>query len=118
MEEPEGKKRAALKAWFASNEGPQSLFAGRILPFEEKAALIWGQLMAEAKAGGRPQSALDTIVAAIVQANGCVIVTDNERDFHGIEIINPPSRKCDLKQLPVKLLNQREPSPLNISNAW
>jgi predicted nucleic acid-binding protein len=89
LEKPEGKKRAALKVWFASNEGPQSLFAGRILPFEEKAALIWGQLMAEGKAVGRPRSALDTIVAAIAQANGCVVVTDNERDFHGIEIINP-----------------------------
>lgn len=45
--------------------------------------------MARGKATGRPRSALDTIVAAIAQSNGCIVVTDNERDFHGVEIINP-----------------------------
>lgn len=45
--------------------------------------------MAEERATGRPRSALDTIVAAIAQSNGCVVVTDNERDFKGIEMINP-----------------------------
>jgi toxin FitB len=89
LEKPAGKKRAAVEAWFAGNEGPQSLFAGRILPFDEKAALIWGELMARGKATGRPRSALDTIVAAIAQSNSCIVVTDNERDFHGIDIINP-----------------------------
>lgn len=89
LEKPAGKKRAALETWFAGNEGPQSLFAGRIFPFDEKAALIWGKLMAQGKASGRPQSALDTIVAAIAQSRECIVVTDNERDFHGIEIINP-----------------------------
>jgi predicted nucleic acid-binding protein len=45
--------------------------------------------MAQGKAAGRQRSALDTIVAAIAQANSCIVVTDNERDFHGVEIINP-----------------------------
>lgn len=89
LEKPPGKKRAALETWFGGREGPRSLFAGRILPFDEKAALIWGELMAEGSATGRPRSALDTIVAAIAQSNGCVVVTDNERDFKGIEMINP-----------------------------
>lgn len=89
LEKPAGKKRVGLEAWFAGNEGPRALFAGRILSFDEKAALIWGELMAQGKASGRPRSALDTIVAAIAQSNGCIVVTDNERDFHGVEIINP-----------------------------
>lgn len=89
LEKPAGKKRATLEAWFAGNEGPQSLFAGRILAFDEKAALIWGELMAHGKATGRPRSALDMILAAVAQSNGCIVVTDNERDFQGIEIINP-----------------------------
>jgi len=89
LEKPKGQKRAALEAWFAGNEGPQSLFAGRILPFDEKAALNWGELMASGKAVGRPRSALDTIVAAIANTNSCIVVTDNEKNFHGIEIINP-----------------------------
>lgn len=89
LEKPAGKKRVALETWFAGNEGPQSLFAGRILPFDEKAALAWGELMAQGKAAGRPRSALNTIVAAIAQSNSCIVVTDNERDFHGVKIINP-----------------------------
>ncbi|UYZ10876.1 type II toxin-antitoxin system VapC family toxin (plasmid) [Agrobacterium salinitolerans] len=89
LEKPAGKKRAALETWFAGTEGPRALFAGRILSFDEKAALIWGELMAQGKAAGRPRSALDTIVAAIAQSNGCIVVTDNERDFQGVETINP-----------------------------
>ena len=32
---------------------------------------------------------LDTIIAAIAKANDCVVVTDNEKDFEGVEFINP-----------------------------
>jgi predicted nucleic acid-binding protein len=60
-----------------------------VLPFDEKAALVWAKLMADGKARGRPRSALETIIAAVAQANECVVVTDNERDFDGVEIINP-----------------------------
>jgi predicted nucleic acid-binding protein len=89
LEKPRGKKRAALDAWFAGPEGPQSLFAGRILPFDDKAGLIWAQLMAEGKAAGRPRSGLDMIVAAVAGANDCMVVTDNEKDFAGIQFVNP-----------------------------
>lgn len=89
LKKPRGKKRDALDAWFSGPEGPQVLFAGRILPFDDKAGMIWARLMAEGKAAGRPRSALDMIIAAIAQANGCVIVTDNEKDFAGLEIVNP-----------------------------
>jgi toxin FitB len=89
LEKPKGKKRSTLEAWFAGPEGPQALFAGRVLSFDEKAGLVWASLMASGKAKGRPRSALDTIIAAIAEANGCVVVTDNEKDFQGIDIINP-----------------------------
>jgi toxin FitB len=69
--------------------GPQSLFAGRILAFDKKAVLIWAVLMAHGKATGRLRSALDVILAAVAQSNDGIVVTDNERDFQGIEIINP-----------------------------
>ena len=39
-----------------------------------KADLIWGELMAQGKATGPPRSA---------------VVTDNEREFQGIEIVKP-----------------------------
>ena len=86
---PAGKRRARLETWFAGPEGPQSLFAGRVLAFDEKAGLAWARLMAEGKAKGRPRSALDTIIAAVADANGCVVVTGNEKDFVGVEVVNP-----------------------------
>ena len=89
MEKPAGRKRDQLEAWFTGSEGPPALFAGRVLPFDEKAALVWARLMAEGKAQGRSRSALDTIIAAIAEANECIVVTDNEKDFIGVETFNP-----------------------------
>lgn len=89
LEKPRGKRRDALEAWFLGPEGPQELFAGRILSFDDKAALIWARLMADGKAAGRPRSALDMIIAAVAGANDCMVITDNEKDFVGLEIINP-----------------------------
>ncbi|MHB8886731.1 MAG: PIN domain-containing protein [Methylovirgula sp.] len=89
LEKPKGKKRSSLETWFAGPEGPQALFAGRVLSFDEKAGLVWARLMADGKARGRPRSALDTIIAAIAETNECVVVTGNEKDFEGIDLINP-----------------------------
>ena len=89
LELPEGRRRDRLDAWFAGPDGPLALFGPRVLPFDAAAALIWARLMAEGKALGRPRSALDTIIAATAIANGCVVVTDNARDFAGIETLNP-----------------------------
>src|SRR5258708_23781962 len=89
LEKPAGKRRTRLEAWFSGPEGPQALFAGRVLAFDEAGALIWARLMAAGKAAGRPRSALDTIVAAVAEANGCVVVTNNEKDFADVEFINP-----------------------------
>ena len=60
---------------------------GRRLP--DAAALAWARLMADGTATGRPRSALDTMIAAIAETNGLVVATDNERDFVGVETINP-----------------------------
>lgn len=89
LEKPAGRKREALDAWFAGPEGPQALFAGRILPFDDRAGLIWARLMADGKIAGRPRSGLDMIVAAVADANNCVVVTDNEKDFAGLQFVNP-----------------------------
>lgn len=89
LEKPAGRKRNALDAWFTGPEGPQALFAGRILPFDERAGLFWARLMAEGTAKGRARNGLDMIIAAVAAANDCVVVTDNERDFAGLDVINP-----------------------------
>lgn len=89
LEKPSGKRRRELESWFASPDGPPALFNGRILSFDEPAAIGWARLMAEGTARGRPRSALDMIIAAIAEANDCVMVTANEKDFVGLQIINP-----------------------------
>jgi hypothetical protein len=94
LEKPAGKKRRDLERWLSGPEGPQALFAGRVLPFDEKAGLVWARLMAEGTATGQPRSPLDMIVAAIAAANDCLVVTDNdatdnENPFAGLKIVNP-----------------------------
>jgi predicted nucleic acid-binding protein len=89
LEKPASKRRDELEDWFIGPEGPPALFAGRVLPFDEAAALIWARFMADGKAAGRPGSALDTIIAAVAEANGCIVVTDNEKDLADVEFINP-----------------------------
>lgn len=89
LELPSGRRRDRLDAWFSGPEGPSSLFAGRVLSFDDKAGLVWARLMAEGTAKGKPRSALDTIIAAVAEANDCVVVTDNEKHFPDIEIFNP-----------------------------
>jgi predicted nucleic acid-binding protein len=89
LEKPAGRKRDQLEQWFTGPEGPQALFAGRILAFDEKAGLVWARLMADGKTNGRPRSGLGMIIAAVAEANECVVATDNEKDFEGIEFFNP-----------------------------
>jgi predicted nucleic acid-binding protein len=36
------------------------------------------RLMADGRAKGRLRSALDAIIAAVAEANECIVVTDNE----------------------------------------
>ena len=89
LEKPAGKKRAALEQWFSGPMGLRAIFAGRVLSFDEKAALVWARLMSAGTAKGRSRSALDMIIAAVAEANGCTVVTDNEKDFVGIPFVNP-----------------------------
>ena len=59
------------------------------LAFDAAAGLVWAKLMADGTAAGRPRSALDMIIAAVALANDCVVVTDNERHFAGLDFVNP-----------------------------
>ena len=89
LELPRGRRRRQLEDWYSGPEGPLALFPGRVLPFDEKAALIWARLMSEGTAKGKPRSALDMMVAAVAEASKCIVVTDNEKHFQGIDILNP-----------------------------
>ena len=90
LQSPEGHRCRRLELWFTGLEGPLQSFAGRILPFDEPAALLWARLMAEGSKAGRPRSALDMMIAAIAEASECIVVTYNERHSQGaLEILNP-----------------------------
>ena len=87
---PEGHKRRQLELWFSGAEGPLESFGSRVLPFDDRAALLWARLMAEGTKAGRPRSALDMMIAAIAEANGCIVVTYNEKHFHAaVQVLNP-----------------------------
>jgi hypothetical protein len=75
LEKPAGKRREKLERWFSGPEGPPALFAGRVLPFDEKAGFVWAGLIAE---GRQP-----------AEANDSVVVTDNEQDFASLRIVSP-----------------------------
>lgn len=86
---PAGRKFDSLKKWFDGPEGPLVLFDGRILPFDTRSSIEWAKLITEGAARGRPRSQLDMILAAIAVTNDCIVVTDNEKDFAGLNFINP-----------------------------
>jgi toxin FitB len=85
VEKPTGRKKRDLLRWFASPTGPRSLFAGRILPLDEAAALQWAEFLAEGRRAGRPRSAVDMQIAAIAKVNGCTIVTRNVAHFAPVQ---------------------------------
>ncbi|MCC6918982.1 MAG: PIN domain-containing protein [Alphaproteobacteria bacterium] len=86
---PAGRKRQSLESWFEGQKGPLALFEGRILAFDTNASLAWACVVAEGFAMGRPRSGFDAMIAAIAVANDCVVVTNNERHFQGLPVINP-----------------------------
>jgi predicted nucleic acid-binding protein len=86
---PPSKRRREMETWFTGAVGPQQFFRDRLLSFDEKAALVWGRLMSNGVKAGRPRSPVDMIVAAVAEANNCILVTDNEKHFAGLKFINP-----------------------------
>lgn len=90
LQKPDGRKRRELEAWYAGPLGPKALFQNRVLAFDQAAAEAWAELMAEGHRQGAPRSAIDMIIAAVAQANGCVVATANDRHFVGaVDCFNP-----------------------------
>ena len=85
----EGRKLTSLETWFAGPDGPAQLFAGRIFPFDGAAALIWARIMVDAKNQGLTLNGTDMMIAAIAEANGCIVVTGISSDFPTVPFLNP-----------------------------
>lgn len=86
---PSGRRRGRFEAWLFELVHEQ--FAGRILSFDGEAALLFGQILAAARARGRPTDAGDAQIAAVARLHGMAVATRDVSDFEplGVTIINP-----------------------------
>ena len=66
-------------------------FDGRILAFDDRAAAIWGEIMAAGDQAGHPQPALDAQIAAVARRHDLMLATRNTRDFRDMDLalVNP-----------------------------
>jgi toxin FitB len=85
---PAGKRRTGL---LDAIETTLSVFSDRILPYDEPAARICGEIQASRRAGGAPLSVEDGMIAAICRHHGAALATRNLKDFAnlGISLLNP-----------------------------
>ena len=85
----QARERGELQAWLDEQLVPQ--FGDRILPFDQRAARIFGNIAAEARRRRKTRPLLDSLIAAIALAHDCAIVTRNRADFTGLDltIVNP-----------------------------
>jgi tRNA(fMet)-specific endonuclease VapC len=63
------------------------LGALEVLPFEAPADSVYGVLRARLEQAGQPIGGNDLLIAAQVIALGCILVTDNEREFARVDEI-------------------------------
>jgi predicted nucleic acid-binding protein len=68
-----------------------SLFANRILPFGERSAAAYAQVVTAANAAGNPIDFADAAIGAIALEHNFILATRNERDFKGtsVKLLNP-----------------------------
>jgi toxin FitB len=86
---PEGRRRLALvaaaEAMFADD------FEGRVLPFDEVAAVHYAEIVATHRREGRPIEAFDAQIAATARVAGTELATRDTGDFAGcgLTLVNP-----------------------------
>jgi len=74
---------SALRAWLT---GVRAAFAGRILPFTERSAMLCAAIHVP-----NPHAERDAMIAATALAHGMTLVTRNVDDFAGtgVQLLNP-----------------------------
>ena len=79
--DPEGARR--LLTWLT---GLEAMYAERILPVDQRTAILWGELSAD-----RSRPVVDTLLAATAIAHDLTLVTRNVKDFSGlgVKLLNP-----------------------------
>ena len=61
------------------------LLALEVAPFEEEAAMSYGQVRASSARRGKPIGPLDTLIAGHARALNAILVTHNTREFAQVE---------------------------------
>jgi toxin FitB len=86
---PAGARKRQLADTFAAML--EQDFAGRILPFDVEAAVVYAELAAGCEAKGRPVDMADAQIAAICLAQGAKLATRNLKHFEGLGLglVNP-----------------------------
>jgi predicted nucleic acid-binding protein len=86
---PGGKRKEGLDALLT--ELMARLFAERILPFDQKAAVAHARFASQARARGRVLSVADGQIAAIAHVYGFTVATRDTEPFvaAGVPVINP-----------------------------
>ena len=87
---PDGQRKLGLQ--LAATAMFTEEFAGRCLPFDERAATRYASIVASRTWSGRPISVEDAQIASIALVHGLTLATRNESDFESIEglaVVNP-----------------------------
>lgn len=82
---PESLRKKNIQDWFENDL--LIGFEGRILSLDLSVILLWGELIGELEKKGRKLSPLDSLIAATTKHHNYILVTRNEKDFDGIEIV-------------------------------
>jgi predicted nucleic acid-binding protein len=87
-----GRRRQQLEAAF--DRALAEDFQGRVLPFDQDAALEAAAVAAERQRVGRPVDLRDTQIAGIAVARRATVATRNLRHFQGlaVAVVNPWAR--------------------------
>ena len=85
----EQDRRERFERWIEQDLARQ--FDGRVLPFDGRAAAIWGRLMGDGDRAGRRPAAADAQIAAVAILHELILVTRNVRDFVrlDVQLLNP-----------------------------
>jgi predicted nucleic acid-binding protein len=86
---PAGRRRAAIE------EAARAMFdedlGGRVLTFDQAAALDHADIFAAHRRLGRPTATVDLMIAATARSCGAAVVTRNVADFEdaGVTVVDP-----------------------------
>ncbi len=86
---PAGKRRTELRK--VIDHELRLLFADRVLPFGERSAEAYAQVVPAANAAGNPIDFADAAIGAIAMEHDYLLATRNVADFKGtsVKLLNP-----------------------------